>query len=343
MSSIAPQALSQTTTAPQNSPKNRIAQRLFRSGAQDSLPITIRHERIYILPTTRGLAFLCVLAIMLMASINYGLNLGYALCFILVGLFAACLLSTYKNLVGIRFATASVDHTFQGNTLQYRIKLGDEIKRPRSSVSISAANITDTVDIAANSTTDATLNIKDARRGIHTLGRITLSSDFPLGLWRGWGYVHAPLLAYVYPKPEEPIVRYAGSSTANDGSPAIHIAEQEYAGLKNYESTDSPSQIAWKKVASGAGWYSKQFETQNEQLEIAIRWSDTPAHLDDEQRLSRMCSWVNKATDENSAYTFELPGAKPLALASGREHGTNCLKALAAYGTTGHRENHDSE
>lgn len=330
MSSIAPKALPQTA-ARRSSPSSRIAQRLFRTGAQDSLPVTIRHERIYILPTTRGLAFLCVLAIMLMASINYGLNLGYALCFILVGLFAACLLSTYKNLVGIRFVLADVDHIFEGNTLQFRLKLGDEINRPRSSVSISAADISDTVDISANSTNDATLKIKNAKRGIHNLGRITLSSDFPLGLWRGWGYVHAPVKAYVYPKPEEPVVKYAGSNTANDGSPAMHIAEQEYTGLKNYESTDSPSQIAWKKVASGAGWYSKQFETQNEQLEIAIRWSDTPAHLDVEQRLSRMCGWVNKATDENTAYTFELPGTKSQALASGREHGLTCLQALAAY------------
>jgi len=322
------QALSSTA---HSSPKSRIGQRLFRTGAQDSLPITIRHERIYILPTTRGLAFLCVLAIMLMASINYGLNLGYALCFILVGLFSACLLATYKNLVGIQFATATVDHIFQGNTLQYKIKLGDKTKRQRSSISISTENASDTVDIEVNSAKDATLNIKEAKRGIHTLGRITLSSDFPLGLWRGWGYIHTPVKAYVYPKPEQPVAKFSGSNTASDGSPAVHAAEQEYAGLKSYETTDSPSQIAWKKVASGAGWYSKKFETHDEQLEIAIRWSDTPGHMDIEQRLSRMCGWVNKAVDENSAFTFELPGSQPSALASGREHGLTCLQALAAY------------
>jgi len=53
--------------------------------------------------------------------------------------------------------------------------------------------------------------------------------------------------------------------------------------------------------------------------------------MDIEQRLSRMCSWVNKAVDENSAFTFELPGSQPSALASGREHGLTCLQALAAY------------
>jgi len=317
-----------SASTPSNS---RVSQRLFRRRAQDELPITIRHERIYILPTTRGLAFICVLAIMLMASINYGLNLGYALCFILIGLFAACLLSTYKNLVGIQFQMAAAENTFQGNTLQYRIKLADAAKRTRSSITVASDGASDTFDVRANGTHEATLNEVDASRGVHSLGRLTVSSDFPLGLWRGWGYIHTPVQAYVFPKPEQPVVKFAGLNAANDESPTAFATEQEYAGLKAYEHTDSPSQIAWKKVASGAGWYSKQFETQAEQLEIAIRWSDTPAHLDVEQRLSRLCAWVNKAVDDNCAYTFDLPGSTPTALASGREHGLNCLRALAAY------------
>ena len=48
-----------------NTGNGRFAQRIFRSKAKDTLPITIFHERIYILPSNRGLAFICVIAIML--------------------------------------------------------------------------------------------------------------------------------------------------------------------------------------------------------------------------------------------------------------------------------------
>jgi len=79
-------------TATSESPRvtqagTRVKQRLFRTKPHDSLPLTLQHERIYILPSARGMAFIGVIAIMLLASINYGLNLGYALCFILIGLF----------------------------------------------------------------------------------------------------------------------------------------------------------------------------------------------------------------------------------------------------------------
>ena len=317
--------------ATQQANNSRIGQRLFRSGAEDTLPLTIRHERIYILPTTRGLAFLCVLAIMLMASINYGLNLGYALCFILIGLFFSCLLSTYKNLIGIRFELVAVEDTYHGSPLQYHIKLSEQKKRHRCSVSISTEDANDTFDISANGSVDARLQIKKTKRGVHSLGRLTLSSDFPLGLWRGWGYVHTPAKSYVYPKPEQPVVGYAGCNEINNGSPAKQITEQEYAGLKPYENTDSPSRIAWKKVASGAGWYSKQFESLSEQSELAIRWADTPATLNVEERLSRLCSWVNLAIEDNSSFTFELPGTGTTIRSSSREHGLDCLRALATY------------
>ena len=39
-------------------------------------------------------------------------------------------------------------------------------------------------------------------RGRVALGRVTLSSDYPLGLWRGWAYVHFPLAGIVFPAPE---------------------------------------------------------------------------------------------------------------------------------------------
>ena len=327
-----------TDTAADRSKNNkkgngRFAQRIFRSSAEDTLPLTIHHERIYILPSNRGLAFICVIAIMLMASINYGLNLGYALCFILIGLFCSCLLATYKNLVKIKFAAIATSDAFEGSVLSYRVRVSEESRRHRSSISINNSSARDTFDLNANATAEAALHIAGAKRGIHSLGRLTLSSDYPLGLWRGWGYLHSPVHAYIYPVPENPVAEFTGYNASSGGMAGTRSGEQEYSGLKIYENTDSPSSVAWKQVARGAGWFSKQQEAESEQREVAIRWQDTPAHFSVEQRLSRMCGWVIRAREENVAHTFELPGIKPLSLASGSEHSEACLRALASFKT----------
>src|SRR3989449_8675162 len=79
----------------------RSRQRLWRLAPADRGPIVLRHHRIYILPTRRGLALIATLAIMLLTSMNYSLSLGHALTFLVAGLVAAALLQTYRNLVGI--------------------------------------------------------------------------------------------------------------------------------------------------------------------------------------------------------------------------------------------------
>jgi len=66
-------------------------QRAFRARAEDYLPHKVSHQRIYIVPSKRGAAFVLTLLLMLIASINYSLSLGYALSFVLTGLFAATL------------------------------------------------------------------------------------------------------------------------------------------------------------------------------------------------------------------------------------------------------------
>ena len=64
-------------------------QRLFRHAPSDHEPVILRHRRIYILPTKRGVAFLATLAMTLLTSLNYSLSLGFVATFLLVGLVAA--------------------------------------------------------------------------------------------------------------------------------------------------------------------------------------------------------------------------------------------------------------
>lgn len=320
--------------------KKKIRQRLFRSEATDTLPVVIRHERIYILPTGRGMAFLGVIMIMLLASMNYRLNLGYALTFILIGLFASSLLSTYLNLVKLVFVKISAADTFAGTPVEFDITITEPGNRCRHSIEISAANSTAQLDINKAGTSTARLTTSSLPRGVHSLGRITLSSDFPLGLWRGWGYVHAESQAYVYPAPEKPATPLT-SAQSGTGHAHKFSEEREFKELRNYQPTDSPSAIAWKTVARGGGWFTKEFETvNNDNCDIDIRWQDTDKTLSTEQRLSRLCAWLVEAEKSSAPCRFELPDYASQSQQKEFDFYKKCLRRLATFNPSVSPENY---
>ncbi len=305
-------------------------QRLFRVDASDQLPLTLKHERIYILPTARGLAFIAVALVMILASMNYGLNLGYALSFILVGLFASCLLSTFLNLSRLTIHSISGDDTFAGKPIEYNVILQEEKGKTRYSITLQAAQATATIDAIAHTNSTAVLRQSESERGEHHLGRITISSDFPLGLWRGWGYLHAPARTYVYPKPETPTQPYPSAGQQHSDARMPVPDEREFDQLKQYQTTDAPASVAWKTVASGRGWFTKEFTSAQASRELELTWDATNGLSDTEQRLSRLCAWIVSADASAVPYSLELPAARTNS-ARGPEHKRHCLRQLSGF------------
>jgi len=120
-----PQAQSRDT--PDSS---QLRQRFFRHNADDSLPVAFTHERIYILPTRRGWLFLLSLLVMLVTSMNYALGLGYALSFLLCGLFSSALLATYRNLAGTLFENVHAGSATAGEDVTFSITIANPSKQP---------------------------------------------------------------------------------------------------------------------------------------------------------------------------------------------------------------------
>jgi len=298
-------------------------QRLFREHACDELPLTLRHQRIYILPSSRGLAFMAVVALTLMASINYQLNLGYALAFTLTGLFGACLFNAYRNLSGIQLQSIGTQECFAPSPLRFDLRLSEIDNRERYSIELSVKNqenicsVNQPIDIAANRSVPTTLEIPGSQRGIHHLGRLKISSQFPMGLWNAWGYLHAPASGLVFPSAENDAPQPASSDPAhNDNSHSASTAQQqasspsgdEFDSLRKWRVGEPLASVAWKTVARGRGWHSKQFVSQHEHSTTVIRWDSLPASIPVETRIRRLCSWVLRAENEHAAYRVELPG-----------------------------------
>jgi uncharacterized protein (DUF58 family) len=309
---------------------SRWRQRIWRRTPGDVDTVVLRHRRIYILPTRRGLALIGTLATMLVASMNYALALGFALTFLVAGLAASALLQTYRSLAGIAISPLAGGEAFAGAELVFSLSLANPGSASRAIVVTTAVGRSVSIDLAAGTTQIVQLSVQASRRGRQALGRVTLWSDFPLGLWRAWAYVHFPLAGIVFPAPEAPAPPLPPGQEGADARRSARAAEAELAGLRDYQRGDALNRIAWRAVARGAGWYSKQFEGAGGRGPVDLAWTALPPALATEARLSRLAAWVLAAEREGRAFGLEIPGLS-LALGQGAAHRRAALAALALF------------
>lgn len=315
-------------------------QRVFRTRAEDRLPIKVEHQRIYILPTRRGWAFLAVLLLMLIGSVNYALSLGYALSFLLTGLFAASLLQTYQNLAGLELDTINADTAFSGEPLSFRLKLSNQRSRARTGIRVSARvadpsprkhkQIASVIALLPESVETLTLALPTQQRGHQALGRLTLESDWPLGLWKAWSYVHTPVHGLVFPAAESEPPPVPVATTALDGQTARAGQQGDVAGLRTYVPGDSPGTIAWKSAARGQGLHVRLFDDETGANSAHLDFASTRL-ADPEAGLSRLVAWILTAEATSTPYGFELPGTQ-LPMDNGPAHKLSALTACALYG-----------
>jgi len=310
----------------------RLRQRAFRVAPADRAPVVLRHSRIYILPTRRGYAVIATLILMLLTSLNYALSLGLGVTFLLGGLVAAALLHAFRNLAGIEIKPLAASDAFVGGHVVFSLSLAGG-RTERRSIAISANNVASTAAVAPGALQTITLAVPAEARGRLALGRVTLASQYPLGLWRGWAYVHFPLTGIVYPAPESSAPPLPSGEHGVDARAQGRGDESDLAGLRDYQRGDPLQRVAWKAVARGAGWFSKAFEGTAGGGPIALDWTRLPPELDTERRLSRLTAWILAAERATRPFALSLPGSA-LPTASGREHRRAALTALALFPET---------
>lgn len=308
---------------------NAVKQRLFRKRPEDTLPLSVEHQRIYIVPSKRGLAFLLALLICLIASINYQLNLGYGLSFLLAGLFSASLLHTYKNLAGITLDALHANSVVCGDNAKFSLKLTNRSQQDRIGICIRYANQFVSTDIPAEQSVTVDLPLATTHRGHQPIGRLTLTSQYPIGLWTTWSYCHTPATVLVHPKPElnaPPVPRAPSDGVADSLNKGL---DGDVASLRDYVPGDALTHIAWKRAARGGSLQVRELEenTPGGDIELSVAVTELS---DIESQMSRLAAWVNEAHRSGTAYSLTLNSA-PIGTSSGDSHRNVCMDALAAY------------
>lgn len=318
-------------SVPMNRLSTAIRQRLFRVRPEDALPHRVSHQRVYIVPTKRGWAFLLALLLMLIASVNYALSLGYALCFLLTGLFTATLLHTYRNVAGLQITAVEAGDCFAGESLPFTIILANDRPQIRHGLRLKTLQSSRSgIRLEAEQSVGTTLNVPTTHRGEPPLGRLTLQSDWPLGLWTCWSYLHVPASGLVYPRPESnPPALPLSLGDSGDSRP-VAGRQGDVSGLRNYQPGDSIGSIAWKTAARGQGLQVRTFDSESGSGQTVFSLQST-GQLPLEQQLSRLCAWVLQAENTRTDYALQLP-AQQLGAGHGSEHRVQALRALALYG-----------
>ena len=289
---------------------------------------------IYILPTRAGLVFGGAMATMLLAAINYSLQLGYLLTFLLFALALVSMLHTYRNLAGVVLRPGRAEPVHAGEIAEFNITLQNRSKLPRYAIQIDVARTAQPIleDAAAEAEAIARLAIVTRRRGPMPVPRLKVSTTFPLGLWRAWSYWQPASTLIVWPTAETPAAAMPPGAVADGKSATRGLGQDDFSAVRPYREGDPLRRLAWKAMArtDGEEPLTKSFDggCGGEQV---FDWRSLPHSLDVESRLARLCRWVLVADQEGLQFTLVLP-AVTIGPDSGPGHRATCLEALALHG-----------
>ncbi len=298
-------------------------------------PLT--RSNVFILPSRPGLLCALVLLAMLIASINYALSLGFALTFLVTGITLVAMLHTFRNLSTLTLRPGRGEPVFAGELTEATVMVLNPSRLERFAVAIDAPGMarTELIDVPSRAEQQVRIALATERRGWFQVPRLTISSTFPLGMWRAWSYWQPAQRVLVYPRPESPPVPLPESRSAAGSGIGRSGAQEDLAAIHAYRPGDNPRRIAWKAVARTGGrtLLVKQFEG-GERGELLLAWRDLPAKLDTEARLARLTRWVLSAEASNTPYALNL-GAQTFGPDLGPTHRARCLEALATWTAPG--------
>jgi len=305
-------------------------ERFTRGLGPEAGPVQLDRSRIFILPTATGLLFAGILLVMLFGSITYNSSMGHLFTFLTGSMALVSILHTYRNLAQLRFASGKAPPVFAGERAGFEILATNPGPLPRFGIQLQPrGEPAVSIDLAAQQTARVILQRSATRRGVMQLGHCTVSTRYPLGLFRAWAYLELPAECLVYPRPgpERPLPQSQAYKPHDSGDKGRGVAD--FVGFRDYRPGDSPRHVFWKAVAREQALLVKQFGGDRAD-EVWLDWQALPG-TDTEQRLSQLCRWVLEADRNQQSYGLRLPGTG-IAIASGNAHKHRCLEALARFG-----------
>ncbi|MDO5652904.1 MAG: DUF58 domain-containing protein [Brachymonas sp.] len=316
----------------------------------------LRQNNLYILPTGAGWLLLATLLALLIASINYQLNLGYLLTFLLAGCAAISVPMTHNTLRGLQLHMRPPAPQFVDRPVLLGIQIQNPGKRQRLGVGLRLQDLAAPPD-KAHTGMDS-LNWHDCprqsgqtvqlawngpARGWHTLPAVHIETRFPMGIFRVWSIWRPASQVLLYPAPEVPAppLPMQGGGARFEETPSasallVSRSDEIPEDIRPYQRGDSPRHIVWKKVAQTGELVSRE-SRRPDSRSLWLDFDDAAPQRGAEPALQRLCAWVQLAHAQDQRFGLRLPptsGQAELRVGPdrGEAHLQRCLQALAEWG-----------
>jgi uncharacterized protein (DUF58 family) len=312
------------------------ARRKFRQWWQNRLPLsdtlTLTQRNVYILPTRPGFMLGATLMVLLVGSINYQLNLGYLLTFLLAGSAVVGMHVCHATLRGLTLNLQPPPPQFAGASAPLTVVLANARKSIRYGIGLAVLDTTHEdhwtwTDVPAQASCTVQVAFRPERRGLHRVPPLTAETRFPLGTFRVWMVWRPAAQVLVYPAPElHPPPLPPGEPRSGGLAVARVQTTGEFEGVRAYRRGDPMKLVVWKKAAKSDELVSRDtMQAQRMELWLEAAQAGLPEL---EARLSRLAAWVLQADKLGVDYGLRLPGQE-IAPGAGEVHKRRCLEALA--------------
>jgi hypothetical protein len=311
--------------------------------------LRLDHRNLYIVPTGSGLVYGVLLGSLLLASINYQLNLGHLLTFTLASAALVALHATHATLSGLHLRARVGEAGFVGEMVDVEITLQDTTDRTgwRHPARLGRHGLVlRWKDDPAGAPIECSPSPETLHRLPRTLdhrGRLTLpalecSSRFPLGLFRVWAVWRIAQQPLAWPAPEidAPPWPQDHSTDAADAPHCLRALPPEPGddeGVRPWRREDRPAQVLWRRsarsLAAGGGLLVRATPPARQARGLHLD-GDRLTGLDPEARLRRLSAWVLQAEALGQPYRLSL-GALSTVEGIGPIHRQQCLDALALW------------
>ena len=286
------------------------------------------------LAPTRSLAGL----LFVLVAIWYGASsqnnaASYLLLFALMSVFLVSIPRTLSNLGGLQATAESIKPAFAGQEVSLPLEVTNESRATRYGIALTLPDLGDACErideIPADKATRTILRFPAVTRGEHEIGRVHLTSVYPLGFLRVLKQLPSAQRYVVYPKPAGD--QRLPTETARSGQASSRREPGEgddFAGVRAYVRGESQRHIDWKAVARGQALMTKQFTAEAD----GLLYLDLRAvRLDDlEAQLSQLALWVIEAERARRPYGLRLPAVE-IRPSLGEPHLHRCLRELALF------------
>lgn len=293
----------------------------------------LSNRNIFIMPTKFGLSFLAVITLLFLLATNYQNNIIMLLSYLLASIFITCMLTSFFNLAGLKVNMVKQSQGFASQNILYSVELQSTLSRYHLHFNFKHQD-TATMPHCSSGICHIQVPFKSEQRGRYLTGRLKISSEYCFGLFITWTQLEFAAKAIVFPK-AKPIKQSLLSNDAFQSIDSYDAINQRFVAgtddfyqLKPYQQGEPLSQIAWKQVAQGKGYFSKEYQKE-QQGACWLNLKNMPNNQL-ESKLQILAFLIKKYSEQGQVFGLDL-NVITISPNSNIKHTNECLIALADY------------